>query len=214
MNTTNITDTLPGIQWVLQFSLKKILFQNKLLKILPGFQFDVTYILISQGVVICWPCSHTWCFAILRPPVKVVWACWLSPSFVAVTFKCTIWTTRQFVWVVTTVIFEIVYLSFVYASEILAHILFSVVSCKGFHFYCVSYNIIIILTLLTPLTLLTILVPVNLRYLLFITYNTYILRNITYSTIVTFLTITNTTNITDTLPRDRFFLPFGKNLWQ
>ena len=43
------------------------------------------------------------------------------------------------------------------------------------------------------------------------TYNTYVTRNITYSTIVTYITITNTTNITDTFPRQLFFLPFQQH---
>lgn len=81
------------------------------------------YLRCSQGVISAGSCPHTRCLSIFPLPVKVVRSCRLSPALIAITLKCTIWATRNFVWVVSTIVLEVTYLSFVNASEVLTHIL-------------------------------------------------------------------------------------------
>ena len=83
----------------------------------------LTHICCSQGVVRRGSSSHTWRFSFFPSPVEVVCACRLSPTLVAITLKSTIRATRKLIRIITTVIFEVTYLSLVDTSEILTHIL-------------------------------------------------------------------------------------------
>ena len=77
----------------------------------------------SQSVVIGRARSNTRCLSILPPPVKVVSTGRLSPAPPAIILKCAIRAAGDFIGVVSTVIFEVAYLSLVHTFEVLTDIL-------------------------------------------------------------------------------------------